>query len=299
MQTPHRLLLLSISMVFFLLPGCSTEIGEPPTGAPVPDVAELTGRGNQSCHATGEVDLIWKGSANAPTGAHGDSTKVAAAVFDAHEAAGGIPAKGTFRYRVLALDGTLHREVTAAIEGVVVDPAERRVWMVGRVTADTKGCTGGPGGGHDSGCGDDTEGGCSDGHDDGHDGGCSGDHEEGGCTDGGGSHDDGGCPDGSHDDGGCPEGSHDTGGGSGGPSGATGRTCRVGQMIVVKAHDGGSPGAPFDGITWKWFLADDPDLPSITDLGGWPHLCRKTITGGNLAIHVPGRGNGLTRDEGQ
>jgi len=41
-----------------------------------------------------------------------------------------------------------------------------------------------------------------------------------------------------------------------------------------------------DGITWKWFDAADDRLPTLDDLDTWPHLCRKTILGGNLVIHT-------------
>lgn len=54
-------------------------------------------------------------------------------------------------------------------------------------------------------------------------------------------------------------------------------------------HDGGTPGTAGDGITWKWFAGDDPALPQTTDLGSWPHLCKKTILAGNLMIHPPPR----------
>jgi hypothetical protein len=299
-------------LILLVVAGCSEEIATPPPPSPSADLVAAAVPPGRAAHATGLVELVWKGSANAPAGAHGDSVRFAEAEFDLHEPEAGMPAKGTFTYRVVSGSGTVHREVTANIEGAAVEIGARKVWYIGRVVADTKGCNGGPGGGHDVACGGDTGGGCSDGHDDGHDGGCSDGHDEGGCTDGGGttvggcpdgthdeteggcpegSHDSGdtGCPDGTHDDveGGCPEGSHPAGG-TGGPSGATGRTCRVGQMIVGKAHDTGTPGAPYDGITWKWFLGDDPDLPSIDDVAAWPHLCRKEITGGNLVIHVPG-----------
>lgn len=268
MKTTHGLspLFLSIIVVLALGAGCSETLA-PPAEAPADPAALAVGdqegapaRGN---HATGEVVLLWNGNAASP-GA--DSTRVAVVRFAVHEADARHPARGTFVFSVQDADGSVHREVTATADGVVVDPVEDRVWMTGVVTADSKGCGGGPGGGHDEGCtGDD--GGCADEHDDGHDGGCAGDHEEGGCTDGG----------------------HDDGGMGGGP-GATGRTCRVGQAIALKAHDAGSPGALADGITWKWFLADSANRPSIDDLAAWPHLCRKTITGGNLVVHAaPGR----------
>jgi hypothetical protein len=140
---------------------------------------------------------------------------------------------------------------------------------------------GGPGGdSHD-------DGGCS--HDDGgtDDGGCS--HDDGGTDDGGCSHDDGGTDDGgcSHDDGGTDDGGCSGGGGTGGHGAyhVSGQDPRVGQIIVGKLHDGGTPAVDLDGITWKWFHPENPNLPSIDDIAAWPHLCKKTIIGGNLKIH--------------
>lgn len=293
MRTAHVLPL--ILFLLILATACSDSVVAPADKADEAPTAPVDCSPRRAGHATGAVDLVWRG--NGGPGDDGDSTRVAAAALAMHEADGQQPDRGSFVFSVHDEDGTVHRAVTARISGVAIASVDRRVWFVGTVVADTKGCAGGPGGGHDDGCAGD-DGGCSDGHDDGHDGGCSGDHEEGGCNGGGGG---GGCPDGSHDDGGCPDGSHDDGGMPGGPAGATGRGCRVGQVIVGKAHDGGAPGQPTDGITWKWFLADDPDLPSIDDLESWPHLCRKTITGGNLTVHA-GRNddyrNGHGSDEG-
>jgi len=171
-------------------------------------------------------------------------------------------------------------------------------------------CGGHDPGGHDGGCsGDDgtdhTDGGCTD--SDHTDGGCSNpdhsdaDHTDGGCTDT--DHTDGGCTDTDHTDGGCTDtdhtdggcsGSDNTGGssgdhGSGGDSGMgnelKGKNCRIGQIIAVKGHDGGTPGINGDGITWKWFSSNGSFVPDIDNLTEWPHLCKKTIIGGNLVIH--------------
>jgi hypothetical protein len=162
---------------------------------------------------------------------------------------------------------------------------------------------------HDGGCSHDTGtdsadhdsgGGCS--HDDtgstDHDsgGGCS--HDDTGSTDhdsgGGCSHDDtgstdhdsgGGC---SHDDTdsatGCDhdDGSHDTGsGGKPDDKGGKGKQCRVGQYVVAKMHDKGSPGTN-DGITWKWFI----NLDGFTIDGEPKNLCKKEILDGNLTVHI-------------
>ena len=155
------------------------------------------------------------------------------------------------------------------------------------------------GGSHD-------DGGCSGDHETGddttHDEGCSGDHEttidatsadsshDGGCSHDDGTTDEGGCShdDGtSHDDGGCGGDSGSTGGSQGGSDkGGKGKECRVGQYIIVKIHDKGSPGTE-DGIAWKWYESLDgfaiEDEPK--------KLCKKTILGGNPAVHQ--KKNGL------
>ena len=151
------------------------------------------------------------------------------------------------------------------------------------------------GGSHDDGgcsgdheTGDDTthEGGCSGSHDtpegadssdSSHDGGCS--HDDGTTTDEGGcSHDDGS----THDDGGCGGDSGSSGSHGGSDKGGKGKECRVGQYIIVKIHDKGSPGTE-DGIAWKWYESIDgfaiEDEPK--------KLCKKTILAGNLAVHQP------------
>jgi hypothetical protein len=219
-------------------------------------------------------------------------------------------------------EGIVHRQIVVVLEGGRVDPVSSKAWYVGAVASDTKGCGGDGAGGHDAGC---AGGGCDDDHDH-LDGGCSGtdgscgadhDHVEGGCSGGSGGcasdhdHVDGGCggtdggcaSDHDHVDGGCSgsdghDGGHDGGcsgssgscGGhdetSGGGNRVNGRTCRVGQILVGKAHDGGTPGISGDGITWKWFDADDPTLPSLDDITAWPHLCGKTILAGNIVVHT-------------
>ena len=317
------------------------------------DEAPLFAADNASLtKAVGEVEIIWPKSLkqDVPEG----EEKLAFVQLEAFPAAD-QPVRGSFTFRVLNLDSTLHREIVAELTGVIVDPVVRKAWYVGTVVSDEKICSGGCGGhdggeggegggcddgthddggcsGHDTGTGD--EGGCS-GHDTGtteegsthEEGGCSGGggdtggmggdmgggdmgggdmgggdmgggcsdgtHDDGGCTDGG-THDDGGCTDGgTHDDGGCSGGdSHDDGGCSGGGSSGghgeyhvSGKDPRVGQIIVGKMHDGGTPGVDLDGITWKWFHPENPNLPSIDDIAAWPHLCKKTIIGGNLKIH--------------
>ena len=67
---------------------------------------------------------------------------------------------------------------------------------------------------------------------------------------------------------------------------ASGKNCRVGQILALKAHDGGSPGRTMDGITWKWFPAEGDFVPSIDNLPDWPHLCKKVIIEGNISVHT-------------
>ena len=154
-------------------------------------------------------------------------------------------------------------------------------------THDDGGCAGGSGGmgGMEGGSGG-MEGGSG-----GTEGGCSGSdgttHTDGGCSGSDGTtHTDGGCSGsdgGTHDDGGCAG-----GGGSGGMGyRVSGSGSRVGQYLAIKMHDGDTPATEGDGITWKWFAADNPNRPLITALDVWPHLCKKTIVGGNLVIHLP------------
>jgi hypothetical protein len=261
---------------------------EPPDPGMESNVTDAVPPGTLSGSALkglGDLEVLWRGG-NAPVPGGGDPTRRAFVDFSMHDEIAGRPTRGSFVYRVVAEDLTLHREVAVAIDGVHVDQQSRRLWFTGTVVSDSKGCAGGPGGGHDDGC---TDEGCDDDGCGGHDGGCGEDHDtgDGGCT---GDHDttDGGCAD-DHDttDGGCT-GDHDTpGGGFSGGHGASGRFCRVGQRLVGKMHDGGSPGASFDGITWRWFLPDDPALPVIEDVASWPHLCRKDILAGNLTVFVP------------
>jgi hypothetical protein len=234
--------------------------------------------------------------------------KLAFAEFDAIPATATLPVRGSFIYRVLNADSTPHREITATVTEAVVDVAQNKTWFAGLVISDVKICSGGSCDGDDGcshddgGCGDDgshddggctdggSDGGCSDGgHDDGgctdggSDGGCSdGGHDDGGCTDGG---SDGGCSDGGHDDGGCAGGGGGSDGGHGGPGGIPGKDPRVGQVVLVKVHDVGTPGTNGDGIAWKWMAPG-----TVLDLSLEPkHMCKKEIIDGNLVVHpVPG-----------
>jgi hypothetical protein len=204
-----------------------------------------------------------------------------AAVAAFPDVAAGSPGPGNFTYRVMNVDGTVHREIGVTLTWVGLEdqdtnPGEIR--FLGVVTSDTKPCGGS---GHGSeGC-DSDEGGCS-----GDDGGCS--HDDGGDT-----HDDGGC---THDDGST---THDDGGGCsggggepGGQSGlVNGSDCRIGQIVVGWAKDGGTPALSGDRVSWKWFAPDAPKVQAIQtalDMGQpvpWPcKLCEKEILGGNLTL---------------
>ena len=59
----------------------------------------------------------------------------------------------------------------------------------------------------------------------------------------------------------------------------------LGQIIVLKVHDQGTPGINGDGITWKWFIPEIMLVPSIEYVDGWKNLCKKTIIGGNIVVH--------------
>ena len=243
--------------------------------------------------ATGFVEIEWKGAAKG--GEMGNKPEALLTFFDfnASKKDDNAEARGEIAYLVLETDLSPHREIRAEVKGLHIDKVSHKAWIIGNVISDSKGCLGNGSGGHDSGCADDhTDGGCSDDHTD---GGCSDDHTDGGCSGDDTSHDSG-C---SHDDtdaeGGCSDGSHEETdhGGMGGNGGSesdkgnplSGKNCRLGQIIAVKLHDGGTPGTDGDGITWKWFDPENLSAPCIEEWNAWPHLCKKTIIGGNLVIH--------------
>ncbi len=243
---------------------------------------------------TGNVRVAWKGKGGNTT----DENKLVFASFDAQESVFHTskkysPAKGSFLFSVFKDDYTPEREIIASVIDVGFDKAAKKAWFFAEVISDTK-CDASD----HSGCSDTdhTDGGCS--HDDStHDGGCSHDtgtdsvdHDSGGGC----SHDDtgstdhdsgGGC---SHDDSdsatGCDhdDGSHDTGsGGKPDDKGGKGKQCRVGQYVVAKMHDKGSPGM-YDGITWKWFK----NLDGFSIDSEPKNLCKKEILEGNLTVHI-------------
>ena len=249
---------------------------------------ELSGGPNsdQASKITGSVQVEWKGKG----GSGMVVEKLVLVNFDAHEAVGSKLAKGSFTFSVWKSENELEREIVAKVMDVGFgNSAEKKGWFFAEVISDTKcdseGHTGGDGcsdsGNHEEGDG------CSDSgdHEDGdttHDGGCSHDDtgtvEEscgGGGTDMGGEGEDGTM----HDDTGTE---HEEGmGGKPDDKGGKGKQCRVGQYVVVKTHDKGSPGTN-DGITWKWF--DSLDGFSIESEP--QKLCKKTILAGNLVVHI-------------
>jgi hypothetical protein len=252
-----------------------------------------------SHRATGSMELIWKGATKGGDMGNKPDNLLVFFEFNAHERKGVNPPKGELVYRVLEADASLHREIKAEVYDVSINIDERRGWILATVVSDSKGCSGDGGGGHDTNCSsgehDDSEGGCS--HDD--TGGDDATHDEGGCSgedtggddathDEGCSHDDTG-----GDDGGGCSGEDDNEGGMGGSPGGddkgnpmSGKNCRLGQIIALKVHDVSTPGKNGDGITWKWFSPEAANLPSIDDIEDWPHLCKKTIIGGNLVVHT-------------
>ena len=252
--------------------------------------------------ATGSVELMWKGATKGSDKGNKPDDLQVFFEFNAHEGNSAKAAKGELVFRVLEADASMHREIKARVSDVFINMQDKKAWILATVYSDSKGCSGDDHGGHDSNCSsgghDDSEGGCS--HDD--TDGDDGTHDEGGC-----SHDDTGGDDGSHDEGGCSNddtggddvthdegcsGEDDHGGGNGGSPGGTdkgnpmsGKNCRLGQIMVLKLHDVGTPGINGDGITWKWFSPEALNLPSIDKISEWKHLCKKTIIGGNIVVH--------------
>ena len=288
--------LLIFVILIALFSACETEQVLPDTGMSE-DLFTLKSSSSQKSstngflyNATGSVEIEWKGGNKGRENGNKPDALLTFFDIDAKQKDISSEAKGELVYLVLETDMSPHREIRAEVTGLHIEREIRKAWILGRVISDSKGCAGNGGGGHDSGCADDhTDGGCTDDHSD---GGCSDDHTDGGCTD---DHTDGGCTDDDSHDGGCSgHGDSDTDhggmGGSGGSDGdkgnpLSGKNCRLGQVIAVKFHDGGTPGTRGDGITWKWFDPESPQAPIIEQWNEWSHLCKKTIIGGNLVIH--------------
>jgi hypothetical protein len=244
---------------------------------------------------TGSVQVAWKGKG----GSGMVDEKLVFVTFDALESISHssknefVPAKGSFTFSVFKHDYTPEREIVAKVLDVgFSSPLDKKCgWFFAKVISDTK-CDSSD----DSGCSDSnhTDGGCSHDDDSTHDGGC--DHDDTG-TDTGCDHDDTGTDTGcDHDDTGTDTGCDhdDTGtdhdGGSGGKpddKGGKGKLCRVGQIVVAKMHDKGTPGIN-DGITWKWFESLGEDFPIDIEP---KHLCQKTILEGNLTVQIASQQN--------
>ncbi|HYX08920.1 MAG TPA: hypothetical protein VE912_19455 [Bacteroidales bacterium] len=228
---------------------------------------QVLNQGHQNAIATGSVEVLWKGGGKGKDMGNQPDSIRAFFEFNAHEGNSHNAAKGNIYFRVTNPDLTPHREIMAEITGVQI--IGEKAWFVAVVVSDSKGCGGNDQGGHESGCSGS----------DNHEGGMDGvDPHDGGCTDSG--SDEGGCSDGEEHD--SEEGGGSPGGDMGNP--ASGKNCRIGQVIAVKVHDAGTPGI-YDGITWKWFNPDASLIPSIDNIDNWPHLCKKTIIGGNLVVH--------------
>ncbi len=271
--------LLGIALAASLV-GCADGIPTEPDRLWLDSVSAAGRSGFGKVRFTGGVELVWPGGKGmeAPE-ASGRVAEASIVAFPGVPA--GEPGPGTFTYRVVNRDGTLHREIGvtlmwAGLEPQTTNPGEIR--FIGVVTSDTKPCgSGGEGGGCEDCSGEEDEacgGGCS--GEEG--GGCSGE-EEGGCSDGGDA-----C------EGGVGSGGH----GEPGGGGVNGSDCRIGQVVLGWARDGGTPAVPGDRISWKWFAADAPKVQAILaaiesgEQIPWPcRLCEKEILGGNLKIFLP------------
>lgn len=239
------------------------------------DLLEKSAKDNlKQLKTTGSVEVAWKGEEKSSEMGSQPENLRAFFQFNAHEATGNIPAKGDVTFTVTDEFQTLHREITATVQDVKIDPVSHKAWFLAVVVSDTKDCnigSGNEGGeGHDSGCsgGDESEGGCAD--ETNHDGGCAHD-----------STDDGGCADGGDDDGGCS--GFDSGSMGNGEKGnpLSGKNCRIGQLVFVKIHDQSTPGSIADGIAWKWFASS-----TTFNMEQEPKsLCKKKIIAGNVVIH--------------
>lgn len=277
----------SIFISIFLVFGCDNSAEE--ILPEIQDELSISPKSQKPLKVTGDVQVAWKGKG----GSGMVEEKLVFVSFDAQESVTSpskkepVSAKGYFFFSVLKSDNTVERNIEAKVleVGFGHHPDGPKAWIFAEVTSDSK-C----GASDHSGCdgSDHTDGGCSDDDDGTHDGGCTHDtgsiHDDTG-TDGGCDHDDtetdSGCD---HDD---TDTDHDEGsGGKPDDNGGKGKQCRVGQHVVAKMHDKGSPGIS-NGITWKWF--DNLDGFSIESEP--KSLCKKTILAGNLTVHIPQKKN--------
>ncbi len=243
------------------------------------EVMNKSGKVMPGLKATGSVQVFWESGGQKKETDDGVKTRQAFFQFDAHEEISNRDPKGEIILQVFEDELVLHREIKAIVQDVFIDADENKAWFTGIVYYDSKSLEDEHSDHDDGGCSHDDGEECS--HEDGEDeaGGC-----DGGCTD-----DEGGC---SHDDGeegddGCTHDDEEScEGGSGGSSGKlSGKLPRVGQIIAVKVHDGGTPGAGNDGITWRWYSSEGAFVPDAGNHSDWPHLCKKTIVEGNLIVH--------------
>lgn len=290
----------AICLILIITSGCEEDRLIPGSGL-TDEIFNVDAKKGAKAHqkilkVTGSVELTWKGGSKGSDKGNKPEDLLTFLDLNAHEGTDQKDPKGEIVYTVLETDYSLHREIVAEVLDVKIalDDDKKRAWVIARVISDSKGCAGDGNSGHDDSCGgasDDHsshDGGCS--HDDSDEGGCSDDHtDEGGCSD---DHtDEGGCTDDHTDEGGCSgsDSGSDAHGGSpgGGDKGnpMSGKNCRLGQIIVLKTHDGGSPGMSRDGITWKWF-PNTQFADGIGNTSNWPHLCKKEIIGGNIVVHL-------------
>lgn len=228
--------------------------------------------------ATGSVQVLWESGSKHKETDEGTKYRQALFQFDAHEEINNRVTKGEIILQVYEDELVLHREIKATVQDVFIDPEQKKAWFTGIVYYGSKSQEDN----HD----DHEEGGCT--HEDGEE--CTHDDDESGGCDGGCSDDEGGCShdDGEESDGGCTHDDEESceGGGEGSSGKLSGKNPRVGQIIAVKIHDGGTPGAGNDGITWRWFSSNHAFVPSTDNISEWPHLCKKTILEGNLVVHT-------------
>lgn len=232
------------------------------------DLSNMNKSNAINLQATGGVEIVWTAKGNNPF-----SLQKALFEFNANAPFKDKPAKGEVALTIIDSLQNIHREIHAEVFDCYVDPLQSKAWFVAVVVSDSKECSTDPEGNHgEPGEGEEVE----------HDGGCSHDdtlEEGGGCGEDDSSTEHGdGCSDLGEE--------HDGSEGGMGPGNAlSGKNCRIGQLIAIKVHDNGTPGINGDGLTWKWFSSDGQFASGVGNTEEWPHLCKKTIVGGNIVVH--------------
>ena len=220
-----------------------------------------------SLKATGEVLVTYE----ANPGGHNDKnqngnddsagkTRFALVTFDAHEASKNKDAKGNLMIVIKDKNGLIKREFKASVYDVRVEPSHPDAWFLATIESDER---------------------SDEGHSD------EGEHDSG-ATSGNGqmngknndeNHESDTHEDDSHDDdnheGGCNSNDADHGNKS-----------RIGDIIEIRVHDGGSPGTNGDLIRWKWHVSNASHAPSENDHTKWEEMCNKEIIEGNLVVHI-------------